>query len=63
MARGSCVVAGVALLSVLSLALRAQRASITLSAIDGRNGKAMPHQRLLVFMGRKKCGFISSRQM
>lgn len=46
-----CVTVAVACLSLFSLALHAQRSSITLAAIDGRNGKAMPHQRLLVFMG------------
>ena len=44
-------VAVIASLSFLSLALHAQGFSITLGAIDGRNGKPMPHQRLLVFMG------------
>ena len=51
MERKLSAVAIVAFLSFFSLALRAQRSSITLAAIDGRNGKAMPHQRLLVFMG------------
>lgn len=51
MARKLSVIAAVACLSFFSLASCAQRSSITLAAIDGRNGKAIPHQRLLVFMG------------
>ena len=46
-----CAVVAIGSLSFFSLATQAQGFSITLAAIDGRNGKAMPHQRLLVFMG------------
>jgi hypothetical protein len=38
-------------LRLFSSALYAQSVSITLEAVDGKNGKTMPHQRLLVFMG------------
>ena len=51
MARKLSVAAAFTFLGVCSFALRAQGSSITLAAVNGRNGKAMPHQRLLVFMG------------
>ena len=51
MASKLTAVAVIASLSFFSSALQAQGFSITLRAIDGRNGKPMPHQRLLVFTG------------
>lgn len=54
MTRGLSIVAAVTFLSLFNMALRAQRSSITLAAVDGRNGKAMAHQRLLVFMGSSR---------
>jgi hypothetical protein len=38
-------------LGLFSTPLHAQSFSINLQAINGKNGKPMPHQRLLVFMG------------
>ncbi len=39
------------LLGLFSSPLYAQSVSINLEAINGKDGKTMPHQRLLVFMG------------
>lgn len=50
MLKNCCAVASICFLN-FSFAIHAQGFSITLAAIDGRNGKAMPRQRLLVFMG------------
>lgn len=38
-------------LGLCSSSLHAQSVSINLEAINGKDGKPMPHQRLLVFMG------------
>jgi hypothetical protein len=38
-------------LGLFSSSLHAQSVSINLEAINGKDGKPMPHQRLLVFMG------------
>lgn len=38
-------------LGLFSFALHAQSVTINLEAVNGKDGKPMPHQRLLVFMG------------